>query len=140
MLTGKDVILVMWPPYRKDWCFLPSVKEAHFYAGLLLVSNSLRNSWEAGVIENGAWFPTEEGTPQGGVCSPLLANIALHGLEQEITAAFPALVHGERWKPTVVRYADDLVVLHSDKAVVEQVQQLVSTWLASMGLVLKPSK
>src|SRR5213596_540575 len=51
---------------------------------------------------------------QGGVCSPLLANIALHGLEQEITAAFPALVHGERWKPTVVRYADDLVVLHSD--------------------------
>src|SRR6266516_7538904 len=46
MLTGKDVILVMWPPYRKDWCFLPSVKEAHFYAGLLLVSNSLRNSWD----------------------------------------------------------------------------------------------
>src|SRR5437773_8661632 len=49
MLTGKDVILVMWPPYRKDWCFLPSVKEAHFYAGLLLVSNSLRNSWANGV-------------------------------------------------------------------------------------------
>ena len=95
---------------------------------------------EAGVIENGAWFPTKEGTPQGGVCSPLLANIALHGLEQEITSAFPALVQRERWKPTVVRYADDLVVLHADKAVIEQVQQLVSTWLAGMGLALKPSK
>src|SRR6266700_2977769 len=95
---------------------------------------------KAGVIENGAWFPTKKGTPQGGVCSPLLANIALHGLEQEITSAFPALVHGERWKPTVVRYADDLVLLHWDKAVVEQVQQLVSTWLANMGLTLKPSK
>ena len=95
---------------------------------------------KAGVIENGAWFPTEEGTPQGGVCSPLLANIALHGLEQAITSAFPALVQKERWKPTVVRYADDLVVLHSDKAVIEQVQQLVSTWLAGMGLALKPSK
>jgi RNA-directed DNA polymerase len=70
----------------------------------------------------------------------LLANIALHGLEQEITSAFPTLVHGERWKPTVVRYADDLVVLHSDKAVIEQVQQLISDWLAGMGLALKPSK
>jgi RNA-directed DNA polymerase len=95
---------------------------------------------KAGVIENGAWFPTEDGTPQGGVCSPLLANIALHGLEQAITAAFPALVQKERWKPTVIRYADDLVVLHSNKAVIEQVQQLVSDWLTSMGLALKPSK
>jgi RNA-directed DNA polymerase len=95
---------------------------------------------KAGVIENGAWFPTEEGTPQGGVCSPLLANIALHGLEQAITSAFPALVHKERWKPTVVRYADDLVVLHADKAVIEQIQQLIATWLAGMGLALKPSK
>jgi RNA-directed DNA polymerase len=97
---------------------------------------------KAGGIENGAWFPTEEGTPQGGVCSPLslLANIAFQGLEQEITSALPALVHAERWKPAVGRYADDLVVLHADKAVVEQVQQLVSTWLARRGLTLKPSK
>jgi RNA-directed DNA polymerase len=64
---------------------------------------------KAGVMENGAWFPTEEGTPQGGVCSPLLANIALHGLEEAITAAFPQFSRGERWKPTVVRYADDFV-------------------------------
>jgi len=58
---------------------------------------------KAGVMENGAWFPTEEGTPQGGVCSPLLANIALHGLEEALTAAFPQCARGERWKPTVVR-------------------------------------
>src|SRR5260370_15679370 len=76
----------------------------------------------------------------GSVCSPLLANIALHGLEQEIAQALPVLVQKERWKPTVVRYADDLVVLHADKAVIEQVQQLVSTWLAGMGLALKSSK
>jgi RNA-directed DNA polymerase len=95
---------------------------------------------KAGVMENGAWFPTEQGTPQGGICSPLLANIALHGLEQAITSAFPALVRGERWKPTVVRYADDFVVLHPDKAVIEQAQQVVSAWLAELGLTLKPSK
>jgi hypothetical protein len=51
----------------------------------------------------------------GGVCSTLLANIALHGLEQAITSAFPVLLQKERWKPTVIRYADDLVVLHVDK-------------------------
>src|SRR5438876_10731027 len=76
----------------------------------------------------------------GGVCSPLLANIALHGLEEAITAAFPQFSHGERWKPTVVRYADDFVVLHPDKPATEQVQQLAQTWLAGMGLTLKPSK
>ncbi len=76
----------------------------------------------------------------GGVCSPLLANIALHGLEEAITSAFPALVQAERWKPTVVRYADDFVVLHPDKAVIEQTQQIASTWLADVGLTLKPNK
>jgi RNA-directed DNA polymerase len=105
-----------------------------------LLRRVIKEWLKAGVIENGAWFPTEEGTPQGGVCSPLLANIALHGLEQAITTTFPSLVRGERWKPTVIRYADDLVILHSNKAVIEQVRQLVSTWLASMGLALKPSK
>jgi RNA-directed DNA polymerase len=49
-------------------------------------------------------------------------------------------MQGERWKPTVVRYADDFVVLHPDKAVIEQTQQLVSTWLSGMELTLKPSK
>jgi RNA-directed DNA polymerase len=95
---------------------------------------------KAGILENGVWFPTEEGTQQGAICSPLLANIALHGLEQEITTAFPNLVHGKRWKPIVVRYADDLVVLHTDKTAIEQIQQRISAWLAGMGLALKPSK
>lgn len=105
-----------------------------------LLRRVIKTWLKAGVMENGAWFPTKEGTPQGGVCSPLLANIALHGLEQEITSAFPALVQRERWKPTVVRYADDLVVLHVDKTTIEQIQQLVSAWLANMGLTLKSSK
>ncbi len=56
-------------------------------------------------------FPTQAGTPQGGVASPLLANIALHGLETAITTAFPPtkVVNGRRvnpWRPIVIRYAD----------------------------------
>jgi RNA-directed DNA polymerase len=58
-------------------------------------------------------FPSDEGTPQGGAISPLLANIALHGLESNVLAAFPdrTTVNGKKrgsWKPIVIRYADDV--------------------------------
>lgn len=81
---------------------------------------------------------------QAGVISPLLANIALHGLETAIRQAFPltAKVNGRQveWQPQVIRYADDFVVLHRDAASIERAQQIASAWLADMGLELKPSK
>lgn len=105
-----------------------------------LLRQAVKGWLKAGVMEDGAWFPTEEGSPQGGICSPLLANVALHGLEQAITSAFPPLHKGERWQPTVVRYADDFVVLHPNQGAIEQAQHIAQTWLAGMGLELKPSK
>src|SRR5439155_808023 len=99
---------------------------------------------KAGVLDGDTLFPTEEGTPQGGVISPLLANIALHGLEEAVQAAFPKrkMVGGVSvpWTPTVVRYADDFVVCHPDREVVQQCQAIVQQWLSGMGLELKPSK
>src|SRR5689334_2490636 len=69
---------------------------------------------KAGVLDDGVFSPTEQGTPQGGVLSPLLANVALHGLESVVVNAFPRTktVQGKvvEWVPTVVRYADDFVV------------------------------
>jgi RNA-directed DNA polymerase len=81
----------------------------------------------------------------GGVHSPLLANIALHGLETHIRAAVPRVkqVNGcilWRNKPVVVRYADDFVVLHEVREVIEQVRQVAAEWLVDMGLELKPEK
>jgi len=75
---------------------------------------AVRGWLKAGVVDDGALFPTEKGTPQGGVASPLLANIALHGLETAIRDAFPvtAVVNGRRvcpWQPIVIRYADDFL-------------------------------
>ncbi len=62
-------------------------------------------SWlKAGVMENLELSPTTEGTPQGGVISPLLANVALHGMEQAVESAF----RSSEGKPRVVRYADDV--------------------------------
>lgn len=80
--------------------------------------------------------PTEMGSPQGGAISPLLANIALHGLETAIRDTTPK----GQTPPQVIRYADDFVVLHSDRTAVERAQHTASAWLAGMGLELKPSK
>ncbi len=104
----------------------------------------LVRAWlKAGVLDGGTLFPTEDGTPQGGVISPLLANIALHGLEVAVQAAVPKTMPGDRnicWTPTVVRYADDFVVMHRDRDVVEKCKEVASEWLKGMGLELKPSK
>src|SRR5438445_622915 len=80
--------------------------------------------------------PTEAGAPQGGPLSPLLANVALHGLEPYLRAAFKNTVRindqcYQGWKPLLVIYADDFVVLHEDRQVIEQVRQLSAKWLAT---------
>lgn len=104
-------------------------------------------SWlKAGLMEGGQLFPTAEGTPQGGVISPLLANVALHGME---TAIHQAFAHGTRkvgdirkWvsKVQLIRYADDFVIIHEDRTTVEAASLLITDWLAPMGLELKASK
>jgi RNA-directed DNA polymerase len=97
---------------------------------------SLIRGWlKAGVMEGVEFSPTEQGTPQGGVISPLLANIALHGMEREIMQ----LGHW-RERPIVVRYADDFVILHSELAVIQQAIERIERWLDGMGLQLSLSK
>jgi RNA-directed DNA polymerase len=113
----------------------------------------LRAWLKSGVIDKHQWFPTEAGTPQGGVISPLLANIALHGLETLMQQVFPRRTPVIRDKedptqkkrqtiasPNIVRYADDFVVFHDDLGVIQKAQQVISQWLAELGLELKPSK
>ena len=97
----------------------------------------------AGVMEGLDFSPTPAGTPQGGVVSPLLMNIALHGMEEILIAAYT----GEKSTPTarqrapkLIRYADDFVVLHAEEGEVCKAQQLIATWLQGIGLELKPSK
>ena len=97
----------------------------------------------AGVMEGLDFSPTPAGTPQGGVVSPLLMNIALHGMEEVLIAAYT----GEKNTPTarqrapkLIRYADDFVVLHAKAEEVLKAQQLIAKWLQGIGLELKPSK
>ena len=87
---------------------------------------------KAGIVEDERLFPTTAGTPQGGAISPLLALIALHGMDKAITTVHP--------RACVIAYADDWVVLHEDRTVLEHSQQLLMTWLADMGLTLNAAK
>jgi RNA-directed DNA polymerase len=87
-----------------------------------------------------------EGTPQGGVISPLLCNVALNGLEDEIKNCFSKSRDkvdketGERSKVNVIRYADDLVITGSSKQILETAKQKLEEFLAKRGLKLKESK
>jgi RNA-directed DNA polymerase len=85
---------------------------------------------KAGVMEDGVFAPTSLGTPQGGVISPLLANIALNNLDWQLDAA------GYRF----VRYADDFVVLCESEEQVHEAHDLVQRQLTQLGLTLSPEK
>ncbi|WP_445299668.1 reverse transcriptase domain-containing protein [Microcoleus sp. B3-D3] len=88
-------------------------------------------------------FPTNNGTPQGGVISPLLANIALNGMENRIKQYAETLEgckRDNRSALSLIRYADDFVIIHEDLNVVKKCQEIIADWLSDMGLELKPSK
>ena len=100
---------------------------------------------KAGVIEPGKGFaPTEEGTPQGGVISPLLLNVALHGLEEAAGVRYHTtgtktgkVVPGS---PVLVRYADDLVACCHSRQQAAQVKARLAEWLAPRGLTFNEDK
>jgi RNA-directed DNA polymerase len=94
---------------------------------------------KAGYVEHGAFHPTPTGTPQGGVISPLLANIALHGMEAALGIKYDTdgRLHGST---ALVRYADDFVVLCNTRYHAEQVIRTLKGWLAERGLSLSEEK
>lgn len=99
---------------------------------------------KAGVVEKGWFTPTEEGTPQGGVISPVLLNIALHGMERAAGVRYRKLgsnvAHTAVGAPVMVRYADDLAALCHTREQAEQVKARLAEWLAPKGLVFNEEK
>ena len=110
------------------------------------VYKQLVRQWlEAEIMDNGVFEETEAGTPQGGVISPLLANIALHGMIDQVVESFTksATINGKEersYRPKIVRYADDFVVLANTPDAVLKAQDLIEKWLEQVGLTLKPEK
>ncbi|NKE73500.1 group II intron reverse transcriptase/maturase [Candidatus Manganitrophus noduliformans] len=98
-------------------------------------------SWlKAGFIDKQILYPTEAGTPQGGIISPTLANITLDGLEKVLMKKFPRWT---RTKPKVnmIRYADDFIITGNSKELLEnEIKPLVEEFLKTRGLEISREK
>jgi len=100
---------------------------------------------DAGVVEAGRFTPTQEGTPQGGVISPVLLNVALHGMEQAAGVRYRPMGgttarRATPGSPVLIRYADDLVALCHSKGEAEQVKARLADWLTPRGLAFNEDK
>lgn len=92
--------------------------------------HTLIKQWlKAGYLEKGAFFTTEKGTPQGGIISPLLANIVLDGIQQILPRGLG-----------FVRYADDFIVTAKSRSELERYIPTIERWLADRGLSLNKEK
>jgi RNA-directed DNA polymerase len=102
----------------------------------------LRKWLKAGFMEQHVLHPTEDGTPQGGPISPVLANLALDGLERALRERYPRhSKRSRRAQVNLVRYADDFIITGSSRELLEQeVRPLVEAFLRGRGLELSPEK
>ena len=105
------------------------------------VDKTILQKWlKAGFVYQKQLFPTESGTPQGGIISPVLANMTLDGLEYALAKAFPYSIK-KGLKMNMVRYCDDFIVTgHSKEWLEEKVMPVLVTFLAKRGLTLSPEK
>src|SRR5262249_16524302 len=105
----------------------------------------LRKWLKSGYFEGGLFHDTASGTPQGGVISPVLANLVLHRFEAPLRSRFPPAgsgpTRGRAAQVHLIRYADDFIVTGTSKEVLERdVRPIVEAFLRERGLVLSPEK
>ncbi|NES80233.1 MAG: group II intron reverse transcriptase/maturase [Moorea sp. SIO2B7] len=98
---------------------------------------------KAGFFDKGSWFSTDEGTLQGGVCSPLLANIALNGMEEKVKE-YAETLKGKKVENRkalqLIRYADDFVIMHEDREVILKCREIIGQFLGDIGLKFSEEK
>ena len=117
-------------------CF-DQISHEWLLANIPMNKRILRGWLKCGYLEKDAFFATEAGTPQGGIISPLLANMCLDGLEEAVKAVIPK--RGAKVNP--VRYADDLIITGANPALLkEKVIPAVTAFLAKRGLSLAEEK
>lgn len=102
----------------------------------VVMDRQVLQQWlKAGYLEKQRLFSTKEGTPQGGIISPTLANIALNGIEKIVKVKFV-----KSQKVNLIRYADDFVVTGATPEILEQAKSIVTSFLAERGLQLSKEK
>ena len=145
------IFRICLPNSRKPWVVDADIKGAFDNISHDAVLTALEGfpakelvkQWlKAGVMEKGVFSATDKGTPQGGVISPLLANIALNGIEQAVGVTYYERENHTvvKSKRVVVRYADDFVIFAETKADAQKALQDVSDWLKGRGLEISSEK
>src|SRR5437763_3344887 len=106
------------------------------------MEKAILKEWlKAGYLEQSILHPTEAGTPQGGIISPVLANMTLDGLESMLMQHYPKVKTARGTLVNFVRYADDFLVTGRTKELLEQeVKPLIEKFLRERGLQLSPEK
>jgi RNA-directed DNA polymerase len=109
------------------------------------IDSQILDKWlTCGVIFDKILTPTKEGTPQGGIISPTLANATLDGLEKLVNETYPNKYEGKGKvhfpKVNLIRYADDFVVTAENRETLEEIQILLTDFLAQRGLTLSEEK
>ena len=107
------------------------------------LDKAMLHKWlKAGFVDKHRLYPTEAGGPQGGICSPVIANLTLDRLERLLRAHYPPHTQrAQRAKVNLVRYCDDFIITGSSPAVLEQeVKPLVEHFLYERGLELSQAK
>jgi RNA-directed DNA polymerase len=121
-------------------CF-DRISHSWLLAHVPMDTRRLRQWLEAGFLEKHAWFATTEGTPQGGIISPVLANWTLDGLQRLLADRFANRPQSRSNKVHLVRYADDFLITGISKELLrDQVQPLVAHFLKGRGLELSHEK
>lgn len=141
----QQAFLSLAQPNRAKWILEADIKSCfdmishQWLIDHIPIDKVILKKWlKSGYMEKQQKFPTERGTPQGGIISPVLMNMTLDGLEREISKVFP------RWRKSnvnFIRYADDFIITaQSREQITDTILPLVEKFMSERGLKLSPEK
>ncbi len=145
----EQCFTVLTSPGRAPWVMEGDIKACFdtidhtWLKNNIPMEKTVLTKWlQAGYMEKGQTFPTETGTPQGGIASPVLANMTLDGLERKLAEKYPRNTRCSRKaKVNLVRYADDFIITGSSQELLEkEVKPIVVEFLQERGLTLSLEK
>ena len=160
--SAQDAMYHIWTATKLDkWVLDADIKKCfdqidhQEFLKKIKVAPSIRKqikAWlKAGILDKNVFSKTNSGTPQGGTISPLLANIALDGMGRMLRQKFPHTARGTSFfpykekdeyfsPPIFIRYADDFLLIHKNRKVVEDAIPMINEWLKNIGLSLNLNK
>lgn len=159
--AGEQIFTCMNSKHRANWVleadikgFFDNISHEWLMENIPMDKSILEQFLKAGVVIKGKKYPTEKGTPQGGVISPIIANMVLDGLEYLIQDKYWRYDSrtGERRpdrkisykynmkKVNFIRYADDFIVTADSKEICEEIQELINPFLLKRGVELSREK